>query len=194
MAIVIIEGLTGAGKSSTIAALQEVGAKVAFDEDATFGEYMNEWLSNPQMPVELRARRLLHVLDSVSNPTRRSDPGVHIIERFHLSYYAIDGEWSFYDLIDERASELGITLALLDFSDDCVPARSLYRNEYGGADWQSLINIYGSEELALQALRLSQHRRREALTRTRIRNVVINTEQMAWCEYAKTIQQFAFDN
>jgi thymidylate kinase len=189
MAAIIIEGLTGAGKSSTIAALQRNGAHVRFDEEATFGDFMNRWLDDPNLPAAERTRRLAPILDHIS--TSLSATGVEIIERFHLSYFALDGAWATYAAIDARAAELGIGLVLLDLPDAELKARSLYRREYDDADWQSFLDLYGSEAAALSALQRSQQRRRDALDQTCLRHLTIDTRDMAWDAYARAIVSFA---
>jgi thymidylate kinase len=188
----ILEGLTGTGKSSTIEALRARGIHVWFDEVATFDDHMDRWLEQPAMPAAERTQRLDSILDHISAVApRRANDTTSIIERFHLSYFALDGDWSIYDGIDERAANLGIRLVLLDVPDDALAKRCLYRQEYGHTDWQSLGDIYGSEQAALEALRCSQQRRRDALGKTRLPSLTIDTTAMDWAAYADRIIAFA---
>jgi deoxyadenosine/deoxycytidine kinase len=47
MGVLIVEGVTGAGKTSTIEALQRVASFELVDEDATFDDFMTEFLADP---------------------------------------------------------------------------------------------------------------------------------------------------
>jgi len=188
---VIVEGLTGTGKSSTIAALCARGVEVWFDEDATFDDFMNRWLADPAMQPDQRTERLDRILAHVEAGTGRMSDAATVIERFHLSYAALDDDWAVYERIDHQAAKLGIALVLLDLPDELLAERCLYRREFGRTDWQSLSDIYGSEADALEALRVSQQRRRHALARTQLEHITIDTAAMAWTEYAAQIHAFA---
>jgi hypothetical protein len=60
--------------------------------------------------------------------------------------------------------------------------RSLYRKEHGARDWQSLIARYGSEQAAPSLLRGAQNVRIEAVKRSGLPFMLIDTEGMAWQE------------
>jgi hypothetical protein len=184
----ILEGVTGTGKSHTIAALRRLGLAppVVVDEEETFGDVMSE-LAEGTKADGVFVRRLVSVLGRLNAEKHPS----FLLERFHLSYYALAPEWTRYDDIDRRLADLGVSLVLLVVDDDSLRARSLCRAEYGGQDWQDFARLYGSEAKALTALRDSQHRRLEALAKTRLRHLTINTGDRMWDDYAKTLSSFA---
>jgi hypothetical protein len=178
---VILEGLTGAGKTHTIAAMRELGLAPAtvVPEEETFGELMDE-LDGPVDPAHL-VRRLTAVCARLGDD--------FLLERFHLSYYALVPDWSHYAAIDAHLATLGVSLVLLGVGD--LRGRSLLRAEHGHTDWQHFAERYGSEENALAALDASQARRFEALRLTALRHLVIDTEARAWHDYARTIAAWA---
>ena len=187
MARLIIEGVTGAGKTATIAALRALRQVELYDEDQTFGDFMQEWLADPHATAVRKTSRLVQVLSQIESARPRDC----LIERFHFSYYALDGDWSMYAVVDERAADLGVKLVLLDVADELLRTRSLYREEYGRTDWQHLIKLYGTESAAIEALRRSQQRRRDALAKSRMECIVIDTDSMDWTNYAARIWMWA---
>ncbi len=110
-----------------------------------------------------------------------------MLERFHVSYYAQVPAWAHYRDIDLRLADLGVAIALLTVPDAVLKERSLLRQEYGGADWQSFATRYGSEGGAIEALRCSQNLRLEALALTRLPHLTIDTTDRTWDDYAVTI-------
>jgi hypothetical protein len=184
---VIIEGLTGFGKTSTIRAMLAARPARLYDEDATFDDFMTKVTADPLMPREERTGRLEGILDGLERETAAGEPADCIFERFHLTYHALDGDWSTYRAIDERAAALGMRIVLLNLPDESLAGRSLYRAEYGGADWQGRIEHLGSESAALADLRLSQQRRRDALQLSALPHLVVDTREMDWVAYATRI-------
>ncbi len=185
---ILLEGLTGAGKSQTIGALRRLGLapSLVVPEEETYGEFMDE-LDDGSKDDAFRLRRLAEVRDRVL-----ADPGgSFLLERLHPSYFALLPKWSLYDDLDRALAEAGTTLVLLHVGEDRLRARSLMREEYGHTDWQSFVAHFGSEEKALSALRGSQQRRFEVLGLTRMRTVTIDTGDKAWDDYARQIARLA---
>jgi hypothetical protein len=179
---ILLEGLTGTGKSQTIAALSRLGLvpPLVVPEEETFGDFMEE-LTDPSKDDAFRLRRLEAV-----RPRLRQEPSF-LLERFHVSYYALLPRWPLYAAIDAELADLGVTLVLLWIDEPLLRSRSLLREEYDGADWQALVQHFGSEDNALAALRLSQQRRFEALARTGLRSMTIDTAAKDWDAYARQI-------
>ncbi|NOU26263.1 MAG: hypothetical protein HOO96_00015 [Polyangiaceae bacterium] len=181
---IILEGLTGTGKSHTLSALQRLhlAPSLIVPEEETFGDLMAELATAPLEP-EVLVRRLRTVCDGL--PRDRSQG--FILERFHLSYFALVPAWSFYEAIDAELAELGISIVLLTLPEEALETRSFRREEHDGADWQNLAAHYGSSDKAMVALQTSRARRLEALKYTRLRHSVIDTGDKDWDRYAKAI-------
>ena len=174
---VILEGVTGTGKSSTIAALAR--PPLVISEEETFGELMDETTREPAV--------FLRRLDAVCTRLEQERPAGFLLERFHLSYFALEPTWSSYREIDARLVDLGVSIVLLVVPEERLRDRSLMREEYGATDWQGFVMHFGSEEKALEALRVSQARRIEALSLTLLRSTVIDTSAKDWPAYAAAL-------
>lgn len=190
MPIVILEGLTGAGKSSTLEALQAAlqarghNHKIIYEEE-TFGELMDE-LANGVEDSAL-CHRLEAVLAGLSQ-----GPELVILERFHPSYFALRPEWELYEAIDQRLDELGAQLVLLTYPPEKVVSRALYRNERESEGWsQGFIDLYGSEAAALSALSSSLRLRTEAVHMSALPLLTIDTSSMDWAGTANAILDWA---
>ncbi len=181
---IILEGLTGTGKSHTLAALQRLhlAPSLIVPEEETFGDLMAE-LATAALPPEVLVRRLRTICDAL--PRDRSLG--FILERFHPSYFALAPTWTFYEALDAELADLGVSLVLLTLPEELLEARSFRREEHDGADWQNLEAHYGSAEKAMMALQASRARRLEALSHTRLRHSVIDTRAKDWDRYAKAI-------
>lgn len=181
----VLEGVTGAGKSSVIAALRARGELPAcfVTEDETFGDAMLE-VGQPGF-----RRRLTEVCARFSAGL----PEEILIERFHLSYYAQERQepdWSPYRAFDDWLLDGEFSIVVLAISEERLRERSLLRREYGGSDWQGFVPHFGSEANALEALRTSQARRREALEKSQVRSLVVNTDSEAWGAIAEQMVAF----
>jgi thymidylate kinase len=186
----ILEGVTGAGKSSTIAELATIATFKRFDEDATFEDFMGDLARDRQVARSKAVERLNRVLDAAS----AADSQHVLFERFHFSCVALDGEWEPYDSVDRRCAEFGVKVVLLTIPQSQLAARSLYRAEYNGRDWQGFLERYGSEASALEELEQSQRRRIEALRRSRLEHLRIETAARDWPLYARQIAQWTLSS
>jgi len=183
----IIEGVTGAGKTSTIKALQSIVSFDLIDEHATFNDFMSEFFADPE-PASRRAReRLDGILDRVEADKSRR----HLMERFHFSQLALGSDWKWYRDLDDRCATLGCKVVVLVLPEEHLGSRSLYRAEYEGKDWQEFIQRYGSEGGALDAIRRSQKARLEAVKESRLESRLIDTRGKDWSAYAKLIAEWA---
>ena len=92
----LLEGVTGSGKTQTLKALRAHPAFSAlmdrgrvFLEEATFGEFMDELRQSESRPGS-RYRRLDHVLRELEQEASAGSSAYgYVLERFHLSYYAL---------------------------------------------------------------------------------------------------------
>ena len=136
----ILEGLTGAGKSQTLAAMGRRGLlpSVVVSEEETFGDIMEEIDAGPIASAFL-VRRLASVIARVDTTPS------FVLERFHLSYYALAPTWSHYAWIDDALVAANVALVLLTIPEADLRVRSLLRREHGGADWQAFGARFGSE-------------------------------------------------
>ena len=190
---IILEGVTGAGKSQTMRALQAHPAFPAllaggpiFPEEDTLGEFMDE-LRDPAIAPAQRYARLIRVLDNLE----RAAAGAHgrlgyLLERFHPSYYALVPEWQLYDAIDGRLRGLNATVVLLIAAPEQLERRALDRVDRQG--WsEGMIAYFGSRQAANQAIAESQQRRRACARLSRLPTIEIDTTAMEWPRYAEQI-------
>ncbi len=194
MRILIIEGVTGAGKSETLRALgrqpafaARLGPGRVISEEDTLGEVMDEvaQLGGPPARHVWRLDRVMAALERES----RAAPGARfVLERFHLSYYALLPDWTLYEAYERALARLGCASVLLTLDPTALAARSLERVDRRGTDWtEGMIAHYGSRDAALSAIARSQQRRLDALTLTRLPTLVIDTTGRAWDDDARDI-------
>jgi hypothetical protein len=191
---ILLEGITGAGKSRTLAALGAhpafpalLGAGRVFPEEETFGELMDE-AAAPDADPRWLLRRLEATL-----ATLRALPSSagFVLERFHPSYYALQPEWARYQPYDTALRELSCGLVLLDYGDTEAERRSLERPDRAAEGWHAGMLAYsGSLEGALAAIAASRARRRACLALTALPTLTLDTTEMAWDSYAERIIAF----
>lgn len=184
MSVLIVEGLTGTGKSSTIEALQSLAAFRWFDEEATFDDFMTEFHADRDAAARRARDCMARILDAVE---ANDPPHRFLLERFHFSQLALGSEPQWYETIGARCSALGARVAVLTLPDSALAARSLYRREYGDEDWQGLIASSGSEAAALETLRNAQARRIEAVMQSGLEYSLVDTSAADWERYAREI-------
>lgn len=184
MSVLIIEGVTGAGKTSTIEALKSVATFELIDEQATLNDFVTEFFANPDAAASLARERMTAILDRIESTSRAER---YLIERFHFSQLALGSEWKWYCGINRRCAALECRVVVLVIPDPAIAERSLYREEYGGNDWQKLIEHYGSEENALRQLRRAQAARLEAIEESRLEYLELETGEKTWKRYAVEI-------
>jgi hypothetical protein len=187
----VVEGVTGAGKTQTLRALMARTAMreaVLVPEEETLGEFMDEELGDPAMAPAAKLWRLRRVLERV----RGAEAGVRfLIERFHPTYYALLGDWALVAPIDDELAARGFRLVVLTVGDGALTERALHRVDRAGTAWASeMVAAFGSEAAAVAAIRASQARRVEALARTRLPWLRIDTSAMEWEGYAGEIDAF----
>jgi hypothetical protein len=192
----ILEGITGAGKSSTLAALARCRSRPPWleaarivPEEETLGELMAEDLQDPARSVTERIARLTRVLAQIS----AAPPGApgFVLERFHLSYHALQPDWTPYLAMDAALAEQGFRQVLLTIPEAEIRRRSLHREDRVEEPWaQGMIDHFGSEDLATAALMASRKHRLDCCAWTRLPTLVIDTSAMEWDDYAQQIAAF----
>lgn len=187
MSVLILEGVTGTGKSSTIEALQSMAAFELIDEEATFDGFMEAFDADPDAASHDASKRQAAILDKIelSRNSRH-----YLLERFHFSQLALGSDWKWYREVDERCAALQCKVAVLTLPENELASRSLYRSEYDGNDWQDLISQHGSEERALEVLRKAQSMRIEAIRQSRLPCRLIDASAKDWHRYAKEISRW----
>ena len=190
---IIIEGVTGAGKTRTMKALlsnefvrQHWSPYDLFREKETFGEFMGDLQRYPDAPPQEKFRLLSNSIRTATSRAAQSDDYRFIMERSHYSYYALLPNWDLYKSFDEQLAGLNVHMFLLWIPEELLSDRSLFRRERRG--WTSeFIEYFGSESEAIQAFRASQAARYEAIERSVIPHTVIDTRAMDWGRYANEI-------
>lgn len=186
----IIEGLTGAGKSQTIKALvsllseKKLPYKV-FSEIETFGDFIID-LNNQQLSNKEKCFMLEKILEELELHKDK----VIILERFHFSYYAFLKDWSLYAEIDKKLQEKNFLQVLLTYNEKLFFERAVKHNDRitTNSNWEAeTIEYFGSIEDALSEYKKFQDNRLEALAYTKLPIRRIDTSKMLWEEYAKEI-------
>jgi|GEM_PF-1563017 len=191
----ILEGVAGTGKSTLLARLredvrmQQINRPIlVMEEDVTLGELVTE-LADPRLSDEDRCKRLYDLVPVVSAHARARR--WVILERFHLSYFALMPSWSLVKAADAVLAELGFGLVLLDVPDDQLAQRSFHRPELVAQHWEEgLVDWYGSKGKALAAFQASQANRRNALVKTRLHYLHLNTADRDWARHTDAIVEF----
>lgn len=190
---IIIEGITGAGKTHTMKALLSNSFFTehwkpfdVFREKETFGEFMGELMENPGLPTLQKFRLLQSVISTVFMRVGKTDPYHYLLERAHYSYYALLPDWSLYERFDEALVSLNAHVYLLWIPPNQLTERSLYRSERRG--WaEGFIEHYGSESSALESFASVQQLRYDGIKKSGVPHTVIDTSEKDWRSYAKTI-------
>jgi thymidylate kinase len=188
VSLLILEGVTGAGKSSTIKALQSIAAFNLIGEETTFDDFMNAFSRDPDTASSLARGRLAAILDEVERADRSRD---YLLERFHYSQLALGSDWKWYREIDARCAALEGKVVVLTVPDDLLASRALYRAEYDGADWQQFVPRFGSEDKALGAIRAAQSARIAGVKQSALPFRLLDTSAQAWDRYASEIASYA---
>jgi hypothetical protein len=191
--ILILEGVTGAGKSSLLAELRplldaRISPNVEFiPEDDTLGNLMTQirdpdWCAHPTFAALCS---VLTRLEEVASETGKR----FLVERFHLTAFALFPHWDCYQRYEERLAKLGTAMVLLTFPTDLAELRSIQRDDR--KDWaQGLDNWYGSRAQAVDAVVESQRRRVKSLERTKLPFLHIDTREQDWRRYAETVTAY----
>jgi hypothetical protein len=194
MRILIIEGVTGAGKSETLRALgrqpafaARLGSGRVISEEDTLGEVMDEIAQLGGLPAR-HMWRLDRVLAALERESKAAPEARFVLERFHLSYYALLPDWTLYEAYERALERMGCASVLLTFDPLALAARSLERADRRGTGWTAgMIAHYGSRDATLTAIAGSQQRRLDALALTRLPTRIIDTTGRAWDDYAREI-------
>jgi len=192
---ILIEGVTGSGKTHTLRALKHhrefsdlLGSGRVFDEEETFGEFMSE-IQEQGIPVQYHLRRLEHVLTLLERKSGSAEKPVgFVLERFHLSYYALLPDWDLYAAFDERLARLNCRTVLLRVPEPDISLRCLDREDRAGTTWSDdMISHFGSRPAVLDAIVQSTRRRSEAARKSRLPTLEIDTGARSWEVYADQV-------
>jgi thymidylate kinase len=120
--VLIVEGVTGAGKSSVLAELRRRLDDTEFVmEEETLGDLMNQ-----VRHTAWRQQPTFEALESVLTRVERESDSF-LIERFHLTAYALFPEWKHYQGFDDRLQRLAAAMVLLTFPEHQANERSISR-------------------------------------------------------------------
>lgn len=192
-AILVVEGVTGAGKSRLIAAFQEAALQAAprqkvvvIDEARTLGAIMDDvrtpsWREAPSFPALDACLAEVRLVDKEGDT-------IVIIERFHLTAFALYPDWEAVRVYDAALNALGAWQVLLSYPPDQIAERSLDRADRLGEDWSAeMTAYYGSRRAAVEAIRDSQARRIEAMALSQLRHLHFDTSEQSWEVYAARV-------
>lgn len=187
----IIEGLSGSGKSklireiTTILKNDNIPHKI-YSEEETFGDFMDD-LNNLTMNESQKCYRLNEVIEKIKTENKDN---LLILERFHLSYYALLPKWRLYRKVDKFLSNNDFLMVLLNYDKSLIVERAINHFDMKAKvanPLDTMISYFGSKEKTIQAYEKSQSKRLEGLKKTKINTIEIDTSNMNWAEYAKII-------
>lgn len=194
--IVVIEGVTGAGKSQLIRALSALNRDgnvrtAVIEEDTTLGTLLEDlnlaqWRASPRFPSYDA------VLASISGLSADDSTTDVIVERFHLTAYALMVEWGPIDRYDRMLSALGAVHVLVDFPVELIEQRSILRPDRQEEGWAAAMDAaYGGRSATIAAVAASQAGRREGLLRSRLSYIHFDTRDQDWRRYANAVDSYA---
>ncbi len=189
---IIIEGISGAGKSKVISEIKKIMAGrpteklEVIHETRTYGELMDE-LKDASRTDRDRCERLDSVCELIACETGK----FFIIERFHPSYYAVMPDRALYEKIDSQMAAMGFKLALLSYRDENLRERAFNHADGGPGLDERIEKYFGGASAAMDKFVDSKRKREEYLKLTRMEHIVIMTDEMNWHEYAVRILEFA---
>jgi hypothetical protein len=179
----IIEGLTGAGKSSLIAELKNILPAEQWQmiyEDETLGELLSE-LEDKETTNYQKCYRLRQVLTKVDGNANHS----YLLERFHPSYYALIPDWELFKEMDRWLAEKNFVLVMLYYDDSLLEERAMRHCDGKDDGYDNAVAYWGSKEKAIEAYKKSQDNRLECLGLTKMHYLKIDTSGREWPKYAR---------
>jgi thymidylate kinase len=196
--IAIIDGVTGAGKTSVLTLLAETYHKghwdevVVIDEDRTLGNILDQyqnpnWRAKPTFEAIESTIAFLEQMSASANADRK----LILVERLHLTTYALFPKWKELRSFDRRLGRLNAVNVLLTFPPRETEERSIERPDRADENWAARMDQWlGSRRTAVLKIRRSQQRRWQALALSRLSFLHIDTRGRDWTRYAKTIAAF----
>jgi len=181
----IIEGLTGAGKSSVIAELRNILPAEQWQiiyEDETLGELLSE-LEDKKTTNYEKCYRLRQVLATMDRNANHS----YLLERFHPSYYALIPDWELFRETDSILAEKNFVLVMLHYNERLLEERAMCHFDRKDDGFNNAVAYWGSKEKAFEAYKKSQDNRLACLELTSMNYLKIDTSGREWPRYAREI-------
>ena len=200
--IAIIDGVTGAGKTSVVTLVAEICRSscwdevLVIDEDRTLGNIMDQyqtpdWQANPTFEAIESTVMFLEQMSASPRPDRK----LILVERLHLTTYALFPKWEKLRVFDVRLGRLDAMNVLLTFPPGEIEARSIERPDRLNQDWAAMMDRWlGSRTNAVREIGRSQQRRWRALALSRLPFLHIDTRRRDWTRYATTMVSFLKPN
>ena len=184
--ILLVDGVTGAGKSTVIARLRELLPGVSIiPEEETLGDLM-DLIQDPAW----RAHPRFEALERIMTRLERGNE-TFIVERFHSTAFALFPEWRLLAPFDERLARLGAVQVLLTYRDVLAEERAIERPDRRDVSWANgMDQHYGSRAAAIDAVVRSNAKRVEQLSLSRLPFLHLDTSEGQWMQYARTIVAF----
>jgi hypothetical protein len=196
--IAIIDGVTGAGKTSALGLLETICRKgpwekvIVIDEDRTLGNIMDQfqdpaWRAAPTFEAIESTVAFLEQTAASAGASRQ----LILVERLHLTTYALFPKWKYLQTFDQRLQKLDAVNVLLTFPPGEVETRSIERPDRADHNWAAGMDQWlGSRSNAVRDIRRSQQRRWQALKFSRLPFLHIDTRKRRWMQYARTIATY----
>lgn len=197
---IVLEGLSTAGKTSVLKEIKRVQSQDADAERSVviLGEHYSQQLQRIKgkevsLSESTHAELLKERIDGISvlnswalelGPYNRASRGLfYLFERFHLNHRISFPDSSYIKDIERKLTELACNCVLLTVSIDKIEQRLDHRSR-GALDSNSL-RIAAADWLMLQEKLL------ECADKSIVPTKIINTDGMAWSQYAKEILKVA---
>jgi len=197
--IAIIDGVTGAGKTTVIGLLASLFRDspnrhdvIVIDEDMTLGAIMDQvrdpaWRAHPTFEA---IESTIAQLEAAALSTT-SVPRLILVERLHLTAYALFPDWRKLRGFDQRLARLNAVSVLLTYPPEDTETRSIERPDRAAQGWAQATDAWhGSRRNAVREIKISQQRRRRALDLSRLPFLVVDMRAQDWTCYVRTIAAF----
>jgi hypothetical protein len=159
-------------------------------EDDTLGDIMDQ-VRDPRWRKAPSFDALESVVTRVEKELAAEPPRRFVLERFHLTAYALHPDWRRLKRYDRRLATLGAKQILLTYPCGLAEARAIERLDRDDRQWAAgMDDWYGSRRSAVAAVVQSQRRRWSALQRSALPFLHVDTREKRWASYAQAALVF----
>jgi hypothetical protein len=154
-------------------------------EDDTLGDIMDQ-VRDPRWRKAPSFDALEAVVTRVEKELATEPSLRFVLERCHLTAYALHPDWKRLKRYDRRLATLGAKQILLTYPSGLAETRAIERPDRDDRQWAAgMDDWYGSRRSAVAAVVQSQRRRWTALQRSALPFLHVDTREENWTSYAQ---------